>query len=105
MPKITAISSNWSNRIATISGIARKTYLNKIEPSDNANAFFRVLPKRWGAVCAIMIKLKMLNTVPKTKPLPAGFKPATINSSAMTIAPAIALEQYFFCNCLIASIL
>ncbi len=57
------------------------------------------------SVSPIMMKLRILKTVPNTSPLPAGFRPVTIKMSVTTIAVAIALEQYFFCNSLTDSII
>ena len=105
IPQIAATTLNGSYFIATINGTDNNIYLNNIDPKDNKNILPLVLLIFRVSVSPMTMKLIILKIVPNTNPLPDGFNPATINSSAMTIAPAIALEQYFFCNCLTSSIL
>lgn len=47
----------------------------------------------------------MLKMVPRISPLPMGFKPNRKNETPANIASVIAKEQYFFCVCLICSIM
>jgi hypothetical protein len=56
-----------------IKGAARRIYLKNIEPRDNKKVLLLDLPIRRGRVSPIIIKLTMLNMVPKINPLPTGF--------------------------------
>ena len=97
-PITTPLKSNVSTFNEIISGTARIGNLKKI--LIKAKVFALVLDWLFvslkGINCAIMIKLIMLKSVPKTSPLPVGFSPRIINTIAAIIVIIKALEQYFF---------
>ncbi|MCJ7539709.1 MAG: DUF302 domain-containing protein [Desulfobacterales bacterium] len=64
----------------------------------------KVVEHLYGIISPIIIKLTILKTVPRIRPLPTGFWPAIIKKKPTKMAPIMALEQYFFCVSLSDSI-
>ncbi len=75
-----------------------------MEMRGKKKVLFFDLPIRNGIISAIIIKLTILKTVPRIRPLPTGFWPAMIKKKPTKMAPIMALEQYFFCVSLSDSI-
>ena len=87
-----------------INGTAKRIYLEHIEMREKKKVLFFDLPIRNGIISPIIIKLTILKTVPRIRPLPTGFWPAIIKKKPTKMAPIMALEQYFFCVCLTVSV-
>jgi len=90
--------------MAMINGTARRIYLEHMEMREKKKVLFLDLPIRKGNISPIIIKLTILKTVPRIRPLPTGFWPAIIKKRPTKMAPIRALEQYFFCVSLRESI-
>jgi len=86
-----------------INGTAKKTYLKNMERREKKKVLFLDFPIRRGRVSPMIIKLIILNIVPKISPLPTDAWPAIIKKKPTKIAAVMALEQYFFCVSLIDS--
>jgi hypothetical protein len=90
--------------MAMINGTAKRIYLEHMEMSGKKKVLFLDWPIRNGIISPIIIKLTILKTVPRIRPLPTGFWPAIIKKKPTKMAPIMALEQYFFCVSLSDSI-
>ncbi len=104
IPAITEKRLYSSNLMAMTKGMAMSKYLKIIDPKESANALPLVFTNFKGSVSPIIIKLRILNRVPRIKPLPTGFWPMRMKKNPAKIAAVIAWVQYFFWVCLTASI-
>ena len=72
MPTITAKILYCSNLMPMITGTAKIIYLKNIDPREVKAALPLDLPSFMGNVSPIKMKLTILKTVPRIKPLPVG---------------------------------